>query len=110
MHFYWTIIVRLLLTLLSGAFALAALGAGLFDLFGAPARSGFFHTGGEIWFSLSPDSLNLMQAVTQRYVSPELWDPTIVAVLKLPAILSLGLLAAIFGAYPILRRLTRSRA
>ncbi|MCR9242245.1 MAG: hypothetical protein NXH87_12770 [Rhodobiaceae bacterium] len=98
--------MRLLLILLSGTFALAALGAGLYDLFGDPARSGLFHTGGEIWFSLSPDSLNLMQAVTQRYVSPELWDPTIVAVLKLPAVLSLGLLAALFGAYPILRALS----
>lgn len=110
MHFYWTITVRFLLTLLSGAFALAALGAGLYDLFGGPARSGLFHTGGEIWFSLSPGSLNLMQAVTQRYVSPDLWDPTIVAVLKLPAILSLGLLAAIFGAYPLVRTLMASRA
>jgi len=106
MHFYWTITVRLLLTLLSGAFALAALSVGVYDLLGPPARSGYFHTGGEIWFSLSPDTLNLMQAVTQRYVSPELWDPTIVAVLKLPAIISLGLLAVVFGAYPLMRRLS----
>lgn len=102
--------MRLLLILLSGTFALAALGAGLYDLFGGPARSGLFHTGGEIWFSLSPDSLNLMQAVTQRYVSPELWDPTIVAVLKLPAVLSLGLLAALFGAHPLVQTLVASRA
>ncbi len=106
MHFYWKNAVRLLLTLLSGAFALGALAVGLYDLAGPPARSGFFHTGGEIWFLLSPDSLNLMQAVTQRYVSPELWDPTIVAVLKLPAIFSLGLLAAIFGAYPGIKTLS----
>lgn len=106
MHFYWKFMVRLLLILISSAFALAALGAGLYDLLGPPARSGFFHTGGEIWFSLSPNSLNLMQAVTQRYVSPELWDPTIVTILKLPAILSLGLLAAILGAYPTIRALS----
>jgi hypothetical protein len=106
MHFCWTFTVRILLTLLSGAFALAALGAGLYDLFGDPARSGFFHTGGEIWFAISPDTLNLMQAVTQRYVSPDLWDPIIVAVLKLPAVVSLGLLVAIFGAYPMLRALS----
>lgn len=106
MHFYWTFAVRLLLTLLSGGFALAALAVGLYDLAGPPARSGFFHTGGEIWFSLSPDTLNLMQAVTQRYVSPELWDPTIIAVLKLPAIVPLGLLAVVFGAYPLMRALS----
>ncbi len=98
--------MRLLLTLLSGTFALATLAAGLYDLFGPPARSGFFHTGGEIWFALSPDSLNLMQAVTQRYVSPGLWDPTIVALLKLPAILSLGALAVAIGTYPALRWLS----
>ncbi|WOF72690.1 hypothetical protein QMT40_000309 [Parvibaculaceae bacterium PLY_AMNH_Bact1] len=97
--------MRLLLTLISGAFALAALSAGLYDLLGAPARSGLFHTGGEVWFALSPDSLNLMQAITQRYVSPELWDPTIVAVLKLPAIVSLGLPAVVLGAYPLMRAL-----
>lgn len=98
--------MRLLLTLLSGAFALATLAAGLYDLLGPPARSGFFHTGGEIWFSLSPDSLNLIQAVTQRYISPSLWDPTIVAVLKLPAIVTLGAPAALLGAYPLARAIS----
>ena len=98
--------MRLLLTFISGAFALATIGAGLYDLFGPAARSGWFHTGGELWFSLSADSLNLMQAVTQRYVSPSLWDPTIVAVLKLPAIGALGLATALFGAYPVIRALS----
>ena len=28
---------------------------------------------GQVWFSLSPETLNLSQAVIQRYVSPELW-------------------------------------
>lgn len=110
MHFCWTTTVRLLLTLISGVFALATLGIGLYDLAGPPARSGFFHTGGEVWFALSPDTLNLMQAVTQRYVSPELWDPTIVAILKLPAIVPLGLLALIFGAYPVMRTFMAPRA
>ena len=110
MHFYWTFRGVLLLTLLSGAFALAALAVAVYDLLGPPARSGFFHTGGEVWFALSADSLNLMQAVTQRYVSPELWDPTIIAVLKLPAIVPLGLLAVVFGAYPLKRAIMASRA
>jgi len=98
--------VRLTLTLLAVACALATLGAGAYDLFGAPARSGLFHTGGELWFSLSPDTLNLMQAVTQRYVSPALWDPAIVAVLKLPAVAALGLLTALLAAYPLMRALS----
>lgn len=77
--------------------ALATLSAGFYDLFGEPARSGLFHTGGEVWFSLSPTSLNLMQAVTQRYISPELWDPTIISLLKLPLVAITGLLATLFA-------------
>lgn len=45
---------------------------------------------GELWFSLHNGSLNLIQAVTQRYVSPSLWDPVIVTVLLWPAVLVLG--------------------
>lgn len=29
---------------------------------------------GQLWFNLSPDSLNLFQAVTERYISVWLWD------------------------------------
>jgi len=77
--------------------ALATLSIGYYDLLGEPARSGLFHTGGEVWFALSPNSLNLMQAVTQRYVSPELWDPTIISLLKLPLVAVTGLLSALFA-------------
>lgn len=45
---------------------------------------------GELWFSLDNGSLNLVQAVTQRYVLPSLWDPVIVTILLWPAILVLG--------------------
>jgi hypothetical protein len=40
---------------------------------------------GKLWFSLHVDSLNLAQAVVQRYIHPALWDPAIVWVLRLPA-------------------------
>jgi hypothetical protein len=40
---------------------------------------------GEVWFSLSPGSLNLTQAVIQRYLFAALWDPVIVTVLLGPA-------------------------
>jgi len=36
---------------------------------------------GQLWFDFSPGSLNLAQAVIQRYVHPALWDPVIVTVL-----------------------------
>lgn len=40
---------------------------------------------GELWYRLDVASLNLVQAVTQRYVTPWLWDPVAVAVLQWPA-------------------------
>jgi hypothetical protein len=36
---------------------------------------------GQLWYNLDPSSLNLMQAVVQRYIHPFLWDPIIVTVL-----------------------------
>jgi hypothetical protein len=63
---------------------------------------GWFDTGvfapivlGQLWFDLAPGSLNLAQAVVQRYIHPALWDPVITSVLFLwasPFFLVLGLL------------------
>jgi hypothetical protein len=36
---------------------------------------------GQLWFDLDRSSLNLVQAVVQRYIHPYLWDPIIVTVL-----------------------------
>ena len=36
---------------------------------------------GQLWYQLDRSSLNLVQAVTQRYIHPFLWDPIIVTVL-----------------------------
>lgn len=36
---------------------------------------------GQLWYQLNRSSLNLVQAVTQRYIHPFLWDPIIVSVL-----------------------------
>ena len=36
---------------------------------------------GQLWYDLNRSSLNLLQAVTQRYIHPFLWDPIIVSVL-----------------------------
>jgi hypothetical protein len=36
---------------------------------------------GQLWFSLDRSSLNLAQAVVQRYIHPFLWDPIIVSIL-----------------------------
>ena len=36
---------------------------------------------GQLWYDFSRSSLNLVQAVVQRYIHPFLWDPIIVTVL-----------------------------
>ena len=45
---------------------------------------------GELWSKIDTASLNLLQAVIQRYVWPWLWDGVIVQVLLLPAWVVLG--------------------
>ncbi len=51
------------------------------------ATSGNYHiiAAGELWFDLHRGSLNLSQAVIQRYLHPWLWEPAIVTVLRAPA-------------------------
>jgi hypothetical protein len=36
---------------------------------------------GQLWYELNRSSLNLVQAVVQRYIHPFLWDPIIVSLL-----------------------------
>jgi hypothetical protein len=36
---------------------------------------------GQLWYELNRSSLNLVQAVIQRYIHPFLWDPVIVTIL-----------------------------
>lgn len=40
---------------------------------------------GQMWFELDVESLNLVQALIQRYLFPQLWDPIIVELLLWPA-------------------------
>ncbi|MTI17656.1 hypothetical protein E1162_10435 [Rhodobacteraceae bacterium RKSG542] len=39
---------------------------------------------GQLWFDISPSSLNAAQAGIQRHVSPLLWDPVLQWLLTLP--------------------------
>ena len=56
---------------------------------------------GEVWFKLDNASLNLAQAIVQRYLHPYLWDPLISGFLQWPLWASLGgvgiALTIIFG-------------
>lgn len=52
---------------------------------------------GEMWFSFSAPTLNLTQAVIERTISPYLWDPVALSVLKAPAFVVFMVVALIFG-------------
>ncbi|MHA1524838.1 MAG: hypothetical protein ACTSY1_10590 [Alphaproteobacteria bacterium] len=55
---------------------------------------------GETWFKIDPPSLNLVQAVVERYTHPLIWDPLIVTVLQWPTFavgLGLGLVFILIG-------------
>ncbi|WP_051608861.1 hypothetical protein [Fodinicurvata fenggangensis] len=55
-----------------------------------------FRQGGAIWYSLDPGSLNLVQAVTERYLWSALWDPAMLTLLQLPALPLLAFLGIVF--------------
>lgn len=59
---------------------------------------------GELWFKIHAASLNMVQAVVQRYLHPLLWDPIIATVLQWPAWSLLGAPAAVLIAITPSRR------
>jgi hypothetical protein len=50
---------------------------------------------GQLWYDFNRSSLNLLQAVVQRYIHPFLWDPIIVSVLLSWAFAVLMILGAL---------------
>ena len=57
---------------------------------------------GDLWFRLDAESLNLVQAIIQRFIHPYLWDPVIAGILHWPAWSSLGGLGvALVLAFPV---------
>lgn len=87
----WLFAIGLLL------FALAALAFAYDVVMAANAGSYRAVAAGELWFRLHPYSLNLSQAVVQRYLSPGLWDPLIVSLLQWPTWSLLGAPGAILA-------------
>ena len=58
---------------------------------------------GVSWYSVSPETLNLSQAVIQRYTLPALWDPVMIWILTLPGFvvfLGLALILYVIGRRP----------
>lgn len=48
------------------------------------------------WYGLSPDTLNLSQAIIQRHLHPFLWDPVMQWVLLQPASAVFAVLSLLF--------------
>lgn len=50
------------------------------------AREGSFEpmSGGDLWASIHRPGLNLVQAVIQRYILPDLWDYVVLPILLTP--------------------------
>lgn len=99
---------RLFLCSLGWLFVLATLGAGAWEVF-APASDGgiALRPLGAFWYWIDPGSLNLVQAVVERYILPALWDPVIVAVLQQPAVLDFAVPAFVLLALCLIMRLWR---
>jgi hypothetical protein len=83
-----------LLRLIGSWFMLAATLALVYDVSrGISTKAGFVSTSlGEHWYKLHVASLNLLQAMTERFVSPKLWDPVVVTILHRPTWLVLGII------------------
>lgn len=71
--------------LLGAGLIILAVGVGGYELADL-SMSGRYSavTLGQIWFALDVGSLNLVQAVIQRFLHPGLWDPVIVWALRWP--------------------------
>jgi hypothetical protein len=58
---------------------------------------------GEWWFTLAPDSLQLLQPAIERHVARWLWDPVMLTLLQVSLALLLGAMGAAFLAASSLR-------
>lgn len=54
---------------------------------------------GEAWYALSKESLNLTQAIIERYVYPPLWSEILLPILETPFWLVCFCVAALFGLF-----------
>ncbi len=82
------VIVRIVGWLLLIA-ALVLLGLDLLDFYRMKSFEPM--AAGQVWFRIDVGSLNLAQAVVQRYLHPAVWDPAIAWVLTQPAFAVVGL-------------------
>lgn len=80
--------MRSLCFAIGALFLLAAAGAFGYELARQSEGEAFeFQPLGQIWFDIDAASLNLFQAIVERYITPKLWDMVILPVLYWPAFL-----------------------
>jgi hypothetical protein len=93
--------LMIVVRVLGGVLCLVALVAGMADLSGW-ISSGGWRPGalGEHWFKINPYSLNLAQAVVQRYISVWLWETGIQTILLWPTWAIFGVPGLILLAIP----------
>ena len=74
--------------------------AGLFLLLGillAVLGGSITELAGVLWSQVHADTLNLSQAITQRYIWPPLWDPVAINLLLMPLWLAVLIPVAVFA-------------
>ncbi|MEM6973766.1 MAG: hypothetical protein AAF577_13260 [Pseudomonadota bacterium] len=99
-----------MLRLIALVFALVTLGLILNDGYRSLAAGGWSPLSlGEVWFAVSPTSLQLLQPAVERHLHPDVWDPYMLAALTGPAFVGFGVLALIFGSLAIAFRPRRRR-
>lgn len=99
--------MRYALCIAGWIFALAAVAAAGWALAVAGPGGIFQRPLGELWFKLDAGSLNLVQAVIERYIWPPLWEFVASPILRTPAVVAFAAPAALFLVLCFLRRLRR---
>ncbi len=90
-------IVRALFRLIGLIVALAGLGAlGVLIAIAAAGNGMLTQPLGQVWFQHHVASLNLTQAIIQRKLLPELWDPGLVTALGWPSWMALSAFGVAF--------------
>lgn len=89
--------IKLFLRTLGAALLIGALIALGYDLY-IWIKEGYFEPYflGQLWYSVSPGSLNLTQAITERYLDWRLWDYGIGQLVLWPVWVTFGPLAFLF--------------
>lgn len=78
-------VVKFLLRILGYGLLAVAIIAGISDASSSIAQSEVHLAPlGQVWFDLSPETLNLAQAGVQRHLHPALWDPVLQSMLTWP--------------------------